>query len=138
MERAFSAFSPVFVKKTARGEMMIIRRYLYREIALAILAGTAVLVVLFVLVGVTKLLGQAAIGQYPRDIVLTLLSLELVRRLEILIPLATYIAILLTLARWYRDNEMTVLTASGLGLTYITRPVMQLALGTAEIGRAHV
>ena len=133
MERAFSAFSPVLVKKTARAEIMIIRRYLYREITLAILAGTAVLVVLFVLVGVTKLLGQAAIGQYPRDIVLTLLSLELVRRLEILIPLATYIAILLTLARWYRDNEMTVLTASGLGLTYITRPVMLLALGMAVV-----
>lgn len=112
---------------------MIIRRYLYREITLAVLAGTAVLVVLFVLVGVTKLLGQAAVGQYPRDIVLTLLGLELVRRLEILIPLAMYIAILLTLARWYRDNEMTVLAACGMGLTFIMRPVMQLALGTAAV-----
>ncbi|MDX1487670.1 MAG: LPS export ABC transporter permease LptF, partial [Acidiferrobacterales bacterium] len=112
---------------------MIIRRYLYREIALAVLAVTAVLVVLFVLVGVTKLLGQAAVGQYPRDIVLTLLGLELVRRLEILIPLAMYVAILLTLARWYRDNEMTILAACGMGLTFITRPVMQLALGTAVV-----
>ncbi len=133
MERAFSAFFPVIVKTTARAGVMIIRRYLYREIALAMLAGTAVLLVLFVLVGVTKLLGQAAVGQYPRDIVLTLLGLELVRRLEILIPLAAYIAILLTLARWYRDNEMTVLAACGMGLTFITRPVMQLALGTAAI-----
>jgi lipopolysaccharide export system permease protein len=64
---------------------------------------------------------------------LTLLGLELVRRLEILIPLATYIGILLTLARWYRDNEMTVLAACGMGLASISRPVMQLALGAAAV-----
>ncbi|MFQ5937814.1 MAG: LPS export ABC transporter permease LptF, partial [Acidiferrobacterales bacterium] len=76
-------------------------------------------------------LGKAAVGQYASDIVFTLLGLELVRRLEILIPLAMYVGILLTLARWYRDNEMTVLSACGIGLGSISRAVMALALGFA-------
>jgi len=42
--------------------------------------------------------------------------------------------ILLTLARWYRDNEMTVLQACGVGIIALVRPVMLLALAFALLG----
>jgi lipopolysaccharide export system permease protein len=107
---------------------MIIRRAFYREAALTIGAGVALLLLVFVVLGLTKFLGEAALGQYPRDIVFTILGLELIRRMETLIPLATYVGLLMTLGRWYRDSEMTVLAACGVGLASILRPVAQLAL----------
>jgi lipopolysaccharide export system permease protein len=106
---------------------LVIRRAFYREAARTILAAAALLLVLFVFLGLTQLLGQAAAGKYPRDVIFTLLGLELVNNLTVLIPLATYVGILMTLARWYRDSEMTVLAACGIGLWSILRPVMQLA-----------
>lgn len=110
---------------------MIIRRAFYREAALTISAGVALLLLVFVVLGLTKFLGEAAVGQYPRDIVFTILGLELIRRMETLIPLATYVGLLMTLGRWYRDSEMTVLAACGVGLASILRPVAQLALFSA-------
>lgn len=107
---------------------MIIRRAFYREAILTISAGVALLLLVFVVLGLTKFLGEAALGQYPRDIVFRILGFELVRRMETLIPLATYVGLLMTLGRWYRDSEMTVLAACGVGLTSILRPVAQLAL----------
>jgi lipopolysaccharide export system permease protein len=108
--------------------VVIIRRAFYREAALTISAGMALLLLVFVVLGLTKFLGEAALGQYPRDIVFTILGLELIRRMETLIPLATYVGLLMTLSRWYRDSEMTVLAACGVGLISILRPVGQLAL----------
>lgn len=106
---------------------MVIKRAFYREATLTTLAVALVLVVLFLFLVLTKLLGKAAIGEYTSGIVFTLLGLELGRRLEILIPLALYLGVLLTLARWYRDSEMTVLAACGVGLPALCRPVVVLA-----------
>lgn len=110
---------------------MLIRRTFYREAVLTISAVVALLLLVFVVLGLTKFLGEAAVGQYPRDIVFTILGLELIRRMETLIPLATYVGLLMTLGRWYRDSEMTVLAACGVGLMSILRPVAQLALFAA-------
>ena len=106
---------------------MVIKRAFYREATLTTLAVALVLVVLFLFLVLTKLLGKAAIGEYASGIVFTLLGLELGRRLEVLIPLALYLGVLLTLARWYRDSEMTVLAACGVGLPSLCRPVVILA-----------
>lgn len=112
---------------------MVIKRSFYREATLTTLAVALVLVVLFLFLVLTKLLGQAAIGKYASDIVFTLLALELGRRLEILLPLALYLGVLLTFARWYRDSEMTVLAACGVGLPSLCGPVVILATCFAVI-----
>ena len=95
---------------------MVIKRAFYHEAILTTLAVTLVLVVLFLFLVLTKLLGKAAIGEYARGIVFTLLGLALGRRLEVLLPLAFYLGVWLTFARSYRDTEMTGLAARGVGL----------------------
>ncbi|MFQ5760827.1 MAG: LPS export ABC transporter permease LptF [Acidiferrobacterales bacterium] len=112
---------------------MVIKRAFYREATLTTLAVALVLVVLFLFLVLTKLLGKAAIGEYASGIVFILLGLELGRRLEILIPLALYLGVLFTLARWYRDSEMTVLAACGVGLPSLCRPVIVLAICFAVV-----
>jgi len=103
---------------------MIIHRAFYREAAQATLAITLVLLVITVFQGLSVFLGRAATGEESRDTVMTLLGLQTLRRLDLLLPLSFYFGVLLTLARWYRDSEMTVLAACGVGLIQLLRPVL--------------
>ncbi|GMR04042.1 MAG: LPS export ABC transporter permease LptF [Gammaproteobacteria bacterium] len=107
---------------------MIIHRAFYREATQATLAITGVIMVVLVFFGMTALLGRVAGGRFTDTILFTLLGLQTLKRLDLLLPLALYLGILLTLSRWYRDSEMTVLAACGVGLLELLRPVMVLAL----------
>ena len=116
---------------SARG--LIIDRAFYRETAGTTLAIAVVLLVVMVLMGMTLLLGRAARGDQPVHVVFLLLGFQTLSRLDVLLPLAFYLGVLLTLSRWYRDNEMTVLAACGVGLLHFLRPVLRLGLIFAAV-----
>ncbi|MGE5240917.1 MAG: LPS export ABC transporter permease LptF [Bacteroidota bacterium] len=107
---------------------LIIDRAFYREAAGTTLAIAVVLLVVMVLMSMTLLLGRAARGDQPVQVVFLLLGFQTLARLDVLLPLAFYFGVLLTLSRWYRDNEMTVLAACGVGLLHFLRPVLRLGL----------
>ena len=107
---------------------MIINRAFYREAAYATLAVALVLLVIMVLMSMTFLLGRAARGEQSEAVVYILLGFQTLSKLDVLLPLAFYLGILLTLGRWYRDSEMTVLAACGVGLMHFMRPVTILAV----------
>jgi len=115
---------------------MIIYRALRRETARTAVAIIIVLVALFTFVMFSTLLGRAARGDYADTAVLTLLGLQVLKRLDLLIPLSLYLGLLLTLGRWYRDNEMTVLAACGIGLPQLVRPIFTLVLVFATVAAA--
>lgn len=107
---------------------MIINRAFYREAAITTLGIAAVLLVVMVLMSMTLLLGRAARGEQSETVVYILLGFQTLAKLDVLLPLAFYLGILLTLSRWYRDSEMTVLAACGVGLMHFMRPAMILGL----------
>ena len=86
------------------------------------------LLVVMVLMSMTLLLGRAVRGDQSETVVFILLGFQTLAKLDVLLPLAFYLGILLTLSRWYRDSEMTVLAACGVGLMHFMRPVMVLGL----------
>ena len=85
---------------------MIIRRALYQETSLATLAVTLILVLLFIFMGLTRLLGKAAIGEQAPDVIFILLSLELLRKIDLLLPLSLFIGLLLTLGLSFASRYM--------------------------------
>ncbi|PWT72171.1 MAG: LPS export ABC transporter permease LptF [Proteobacteria bacterium] len=90
-------------------------------------AGIAVFLVLLVITFTTQLirfLGFAARGGIPTDAVLILLGFSALGYLSVLLSLALYGSVLLTLTRVYRDSEMVVWQSSGLGLLDWLRPVL--------------
>lgn len=107
---------------------MIFHRALVREFANAAAA------TFFVLLGITftmqlvRLLGQAATGIITPTAVLALLAFTLLSLLPVLLSLTTFIAVLLTLTRSYRDSEMVVWFSSGMGLTRWVKPVLYFSL----------
>ena len=113
--------------------MLIIDRALMREVLQTSMAVTLVFVSLFVVVSLVNVLSQAAMGEVPARIVFMLLGLQTVKIVGFLLPLALFVGILLTLGRWYRESEMTVLAACGIGLTHFVRQTLLLATGFALV-----
>lgn len=113
--------------------MLIIDRALMREVLQTSMAVTLVFVSLFVVVSLVNVLAQAAMGEVPARIVFMLLGLQTVKMVGFLLPLALFVGILLTLGRWYRESEMTVLAACGIGLMHFVRPTLLLATGFALV-----
>ncbi len=105
---------------------MIIYRAFAREAARNTTAITVVLVIVMGFIGLTALLGRAVRGDVAEDIVMQILGLQTLKRVDMLLTLGLYLGMLLTAARWYRDNEMTVLAACGVGLAQLLRPALVL------------
>lgn len=112
---------------------MIIHRAFYREASQAAVGIVLVLVAVFLLFGVTAALGRTVRGDYAQSIVAQLIAWETLRHLDLMVPLGFYLGVLLTLGRWYRDSEMTVLAACGVGLPQLLRPVLLLAAAVAVL-----
>jgi lipopolysaccharide export system permease protein len=124
---AFSAVFPIDVKVSAAPRIVIIHRAFYREATRTTVGIVAALAMVLVLFGLTSTLGRTVRGEYAQSIVLRLLGWQTLKRVDLLLPLGFYLGVLLTFSRWYRDSEMTVLAACGVGLAQLLRPVMVLA-----------
>lgn len=110
---------------------MIVYKAFYREATQTTLLVTLTFLTLYLVVSLVKLLSEAASGQFPAHIVFALLGLELLKNLAMILPLTIFIGLLLTMARWYRDSEITVLAACGIGLTRLLRPTFIWILAAA-------
>jgi len=113
--------------------MKIITRALVRELTTATLAVAFIFVALFMVVSLVKILAKAAAGSFPVTLVFTMLGLQTVEVLSLMLPLAFYVGLILTLGRWYHDNEMTVLNGCGVSLTQLLRPLLAITLAFAVV-----
>jgi len=75
-----------------------------------------------------RLLGRAAGGKIPTDVVFAFLGFFTLSMLPVLLSLTLFVAVLSTLTRSYRDSEMVVWFSSGLSLVAWLRPVLTFAL----------
>ena len=106
----------------------ILNRYLYKEIVYTFVAVVMVLLLIFVSGMLITLLGKVVRGLIQLDIVFQSLGLNIISNLVFVLPLSFYIAVLLSLSRLYRDNEMVVLGACGIGQGHILKIVLKLAI----------
>lgn len=106
----------------------ILHRYLLRECAKTWSVVIAVLLVLTLGAAFTRFIARAAAGELPADVVLAVAGYSALENLEIVLPVSLLLAILLTVGRLCRDNEMTAMTAGGVGLARLYRPFLVFAL----------
>ncbi len=110
-----------------------IDRYLIREVLLTLLGTVLVLVAIMLSNRLAGFLSKAAAGDLAREAILMLLGLQALRLLVVLVPVSFLLAVLLTLGRWYRDNEMTALAACGFGPGAVYRALFSLAVPLALV-----
>ncbi len=104
---------------------MIFQRAAIREFTHT---AAGVFVALFAILMTTqliRLLGDAAGGKLASEAVVALLGFRAIGYLPVLLSLTLFVAVLMTLSRWYRDSEMVVWLASGIPLTAMVKPVLK-------------
>ncbi|HMY27452.1 MAG TPA: LPS export ABC transporter permease LptF [Agitococcus sp.] len=93
---------------------MIIRRYLSGQLLITTIAVTSLLTLILMGGRVIKFFGMAAEGRLDVNLLSAVLLYRLPGFLELIIPLSLFIAVLLVFGRLYIDNEMAVLSSSGI------------------------
>ena len=107
---------------------MIYQRAVLREFANTSIAVFVALQTIMLTTQLIRLLAEAAGGKLASEAVLALLGFSTLNYLPTLLSLSLFVAVLLSLARAYRDSEMVVWFSSGLSLTAWIRPVLIFAL----------
>lgn len=117
----------------ARATPLIINRYLIREIALPLIAVCAVLFVIFMSYNAVRYTTDLAAGLMPATTVIHLTLLKSLIAIEVLLPLALYLAVVVGMGRLYNDSEMIALHASGFSELRVVRSVLGFSLFVALV-----
>ena len=112
---------------------MILTRYLTKEVFKSQIAILFILLLIFFCQQLVRVLGSAANGQVPADLVFSLLGLGMPTMAQLMLPLCLFIAILLTLGRLYAESEITVMRACGVGSKILVKVVLILSLFTGAL-----
>ena len=115
---------------------MIIERYLGREVLRTFAAVLAVLVLVYGADRFTRILSDAAAGAVSPNLIVQILGLKLVEKLPTLLPLALYLAVLISLGRLYRDSEVVAFGAGGIGLWRLSRGIFWIVAAFSLAGAA--
>ena len=99
---------------------MIISRYLFREILQTLLALTALLLMIYISHRFMVYLVKASVGDLPTAFIFQLLALKLLSDLTLILPLGFFLALLLSLGRLYKDNEIAAMAACGIPVPVIS------------------
>lgn len=87
--------------------------YLLREIFKSFLGVLIILLFIFLSGRLVKHLASAASGQFPSDIIFSIMLYRLPEFLEILLPLSLFLGLMLSFGRLYVESEMVVLFSCG-------------------------
>jgi lipopolysaccharide export system permease protein len=99
---------------THRKPVLIVFRYLLREVLGTTFAVSMVLLLIVMSARFIKYLAKAAAGGLDGGVLLQLMLYRLPGFLELIIPLGFFLGVLLAYGRLHIDNEMTVLSACGM------------------------
>jgi lipopolysaccharide export system permease protein len=93
---------------------VVIFRYLSKDILISALALSMIIFFISLTGRFVNLLAEAAAGKYAVGVLFTMIGYHVPGLLQIILPLAFYIAILLSFGRLYVESEMVVLFACGM------------------------
>ncbi|WP_374013102.1 LPS export ABC transporter permease LptF [Pseudoxanthomonas koreensis] len=108
-------------------------RYLLRDFVQSVLATLIVLLAVSMGGVLVDVLGEIADGGLPARLLLSQLGLQLLVYLPLVLPLALMLGLMLAVARLYRDSEMAVLNAVGVGPRRLLRPLLMAALPVVAV-----
>lgn len=106
---------------------MLFDSSLRRDLSRSFGATLVVILTIVVTMMLIRTLGQAAVGRIsPQDVVL-LLGYFALAHLPTMLALSLFISVVATLGRMYRDSEMAIWFASGVGLARFVRPTLRVS-----------
>ena len=110
---------------------MIVDRYLARETAKPFALTALFLVGVFIAYSLTRFLTEANDGLLDGSAILILTGLKAIIALEVLLPIALYMGLIVALGRLHSEWEMIALRAGGFSENRILVPVIAMAAAVA-------
>ena len=107
---------------------MILRRYMTQQVASTTALVLGFLVVMMLGGRLIRYFGIAAEGNLDVSLLFTIIGYNLPYFLELILPLAFFIALMLVFGRLYVDQEMAVINASGVSRGKLARLITPLIL----------
>lgn len=120
-------------KSEVHRRVVIVFRYFARNVLTSTAAVCAVLMLVVVSMRFVKYLASAASGKLDPSVLLAIIGFRMPGFLELVLPLAFFLSILLAYGQLYVDSEMTVLRACGMGEGTFVRYTLVFALLIAAI-----
>ncbi|PIV87348.1 MAG: LPS export ABC transporter permease LptF [Hydrogenophilales bacterium CG17_big_fil_post_rev_8_21_14_2_50_63_12] len=108
--------------------MRLFDRTLIREMAAGSAVAFTALAAIFAVMLLVRVLGRAALGDIANDAVFPLLGFGFARFLPILLSMALFIGVFMSLSRLWRDSEAVIWMNAGLGPFDWMRPVILFSL----------
>ncbi|MDP8162494.1 LPS export ABC transporter permease LptF [Pasteurella skyensis] len=112
---------------------MIFSRYLTKEIFKSQIAILFILLLIFFCQQLVRVLSSAVSGKIPTDLVVHLLGLGMPTMAQLMLPLSLFVALLLTLGRFYAESEITVMRACGVGQGVLVKVALFLSVFTTAL-----
>ncbi len=112
---------------------MIFSKYIFKEIFKTQLVIFAVLLIIFLCQSLITLIGRAAAGSIPVELISSLAFCAVPEIAMIMLPLTLFLAVLLTLGRICSDSEMVVLRSVGFSPAVVMKITLCLAAFTAVL-----
>lgn len=110
-----------------------IDRYVFKEALQAWFSVTGILLFILLSNQFARVLGDAAKDKIPKDAVFQVIGLTATQYLTIIGPFGLFLAIMLAMARLYRDSEMPAMMALRIGPATLYRPLAWLVLPLAGL-----
>ncbi len=108
--------------------MLLIERHLLRQFAQTVAAVAVVLLLITLGALFADLISEIAKGKVPAGLLLSQLGLRSIRFLTLVLPLALFLGLLLSIGRMYAESEMAVLASVGIGSQRLWRPLLWVSL----------
>ena len=108
--------------------LTVLDRSIVKEIAKTQVAIVAILMLILVGNRLVRFLSDAVAGRVSTDVLLAVLGLKAINYIVLILPPAFFLAAILVISRMYRDNEIAVLSAAGIGPIRVYRAVLAFAV----------
>lgn len=108
--------------------MRLYQRALLREMTATAGIALGVLSAILLVTLSVRILGSAALGEFDVSAVIPFISFGYLRLLPILLSLALFAGVLMTLARYWQDSEMVIWFGAGLPPIGWAKPILRLAV----------
>ena len=104
---------------------MLFRRSLLQELVSTAAGAFLILVGIVIAQRAGNFIRLAAKGILPNDAITTMLGFSMIKFLPMILSLTLFLAVLMTLSRWYRDSEMVIWSSSGISITGWILPILR-------------
>ncbi|GAA3912404.1 LPS export ABC transporter permease LptF [Litoribacillus peritrichatus] len=107
---------------------MIIFRYLARQVLVNMLAIISILLMIIVSARLVKYFKYIAEGTLAPEFLLLFIGYRIPGFLELIVPLAFFLSVLLAYGRMYLDSEMSVLSSCGMSRQHVLRYTLGVSM----------